>query len=174
MVFEAGHDCNQANVSSYVSSELESSMCSLLSKCMWQQPRERSILATVLICTRFVNCEKWRKEFKVDELVRTFDYKEKPRIFEYYPQYYHKIDKVGQIRRVGVWRTFYLKVHRRAGQYTLSSLGRLTSRPCTRSRQRNECFRTLLLSTRSSPTPDCPPVLGKQEPSLKPAVPFLI
>lgn len=30
----------------------------------------------------------------VEELVRTFDYKERPEIFKYYPQYYHKIDKV--------------------------------------------------------------------------------
>lgn len=43
---------------------------------------------------RFIDCEKWRKEFGVDELVRSFDYKEKPKVFEYYPQYYHKIDKV--------------------------------------------------------------------------------
>ena len=44
--------------------------------------------------TRFVDCEKWRKDFGVDELVRTFDYIEKPKVFEYYPQYYHKTDKV--------------------------------------------------------------------------------
>jgi hypothetical protein len=30
----------------------------------------------------------------VEELVRTFDYKERPQVFEYYPQYYHKTDKV--------------------------------------------------------------------------------
>jgi len=30
----------------------------------------------------------------VEELVRTFDYKERPEIFKYYPQYYHKTDKV--------------------------------------------------------------------------------
>ena len=27
--------------------------------------------------------------------MRNFDYKEKPEVFEYYPQYYHKTDKVG-------------------------------------------------------------------------------
>lgn len=43
---------------------------------------------------RFIDCEKWRKEFGVDNLVRNFEYKEKPKIFEYYPQYYHKTDKV--------------------------------------------------------------------------------
>lgn len=102
MVFEVDYDCNRANISSYASFEQESSMCSLLNKCMRQQRRKRNILVAVLICTRFINCEKWRKDFKVDELVRTFDYKEKPRIFEYYPQYYHKIDKVGEMNRVGV------------------------------------------------------------------------
>lgn len=44
--------------------------------------------------TRFIDCEKWRKEFGTDDLVRTFDYKEKPQVFQYYPQYYHKTDKV--------------------------------------------------------------------------------
>jgi hypothetical protein len=32
----------------------------------------------------------------VDELVKTFDYKEKPQVFAYYPQYYHKTDKDGR------------------------------------------------------------------------------
>ncbi|KAF6219332.1 hypothetical protein HO133_005157 [Letharia lupina] len=41
-------------------------------------------------------CEKWRKDFGVDELVRTFDYIEKPKVFEYYPQYYHRTDKEGR------------------------------------------------------------------------------
>ena len=45
---------------------------------------------------RFLDCEKWRKEFQggVDDLVPNFDYKEREQIFEYYPQYYHKTDKV--------------------------------------------------------------------------------
>jgi hypothetical protein len=45
---------------------------------------------------RFVECEKWRKTFGggVDELTKYFDYQEKPKVFEYYPQYYHKTDKV--------------------------------------------------------------------------------
>ena len=30
----------------------------------------------------------------MDELTKTFDYKEKPEVFKYYPQYYHKTDKV--------------------------------------------------------------------------------
>lgn len=45
---------------------------------------------------RFIDCEKWRKDFGggVDKLVPTFDYKEKAEVFKYYPQYYHKTDKV--------------------------------------------------------------------------------
>jgi hypothetical protein len=46
---------------------------------------------------RFVDSEKWRKDYAgmgVEELVRTFNYKERPQVFEYYPQYYHKTDKV--------------------------------------------------------------------------------
>ena len=38
--------------------------------------------------------EEWRKEFGTDELVKTFEYKEKPEVSKYYPQYYHKTDKV--------------------------------------------------------------------------------
>lgn len=41
-----------------------------------------------------MDAEQWRKEFGLDELVRTFDYKEKEEVFKYYPQYYHKTDKV--------------------------------------------------------------------------------
>lgn len=43
---------------------------------------------------RFVDCEAWRKEFGLDDLVQNFDYTEKAKVFEYYPQYYHKTDKV--------------------------------------------------------------------------------
>ena len=32
----------------------------------------------------------------MDHLVRTFEYKEKPQMMAYYPQYYHKIDKEGR------------------------------------------------------------------------------
>ena len=57
-----------------------------------------------------ISAEKWRKEFKVDEIVkfvfpflengclnstyRNFDFKEKEEVDKYYPQYYHKMDKV--------------------------------------------------------------------------------
>ena len=47
--------------------------------------------------SRFVESEKWRAKFGdvgVDVLVSSFDYPERPLIFAYYPQYYHKTDKV--------------------------------------------------------------------------------
>ena len=43
---------------------------------------------------RFIDCEKWRKDFGVDDLVQNFNYTEKEEIFKYYPQFYHKTDKV--------------------------------------------------------------------------------
>jgi len=53
----------------------------------------------------FTDCEKWRKEFKVDEIVKDFVYVEKPEVFKYYPQYYHKNDKDGRpiyVERLGM------------------------------------------------------------------------
>jgi hypothetical protein len=47
------------------------------------------------VVDRFVNCEEWRKKFGTDDLPRTFEYPEKPEVFKFYPQYYHKTDKVG-------------------------------------------------------------------------------
>ncbi|KAG9289869.1 hypothetical protein G9A89_015449 [Geosiphon pyriformis] len=44
----------------------------------------------------FLDCEKWRKEFGVDELVKTFDYTERDEVMKYYPRYYHKTDKQGR------------------------------------------------------------------------------
>lgn len=46
----------------------------------------------------FTDSEKWRKEFNVDELYRTFDYKEKEEVDKVYPQFYHKTDKVRRRR----------------------------------------------------------------------------
>lgn len=43
---------------------------------------------------RYMNFDKWRKEFGVDDICQNFVYVEKPKVFEYYPQYYHKTDKV--------------------------------------------------------------------------------
>ncbi|KAH6847295.1 CRAL-TRIO domain-containing protein [Chaetomium sp. MPI-CAGE-AT-0009] len=44
----------------------------------------------------FVECEAWRKETNLDEVLPTWDYPEKTEIFKYYPQYYHKTDKDGR------------------------------------------------------------------------------
>lgn len=49
---------------------------------------------------RFIDCEKWRAEFGpkgLDDLVQNFKYVEKAEVFKYYPQYYHKTDKVRQL-----------------------------------------------------------------------------
>jgi len=48
--------------------------------------------------------EKWRKDFGVDELVRTFKFTELEEVDKYYPQSYHKTDKSGRpvyIERIG-------------------------------------------------------------------------
>ncbi|KAJ9477364.1 SEC14 cytosolic factor [Pseudozyma hubeiensis] len=44
----------------------------------------------------FTECEKWRTEFKVEELYHSFEYPEKEKVDQYYPQYYHKTDKDGR------------------------------------------------------------------------------
>jgi hypothetical protein len=43
---------------------------------------------------RFVDTEKWRADTKLDETVPTWEYPEKEELFKFYPQYYHKTDKV--------------------------------------------------------------------------------
>lgn len=66
----------------------------------WQKPCEDPLFhSSPLSLTggaRFVDTENWRKEFNVDDIVATFEYTEKPQVFEYYPQYYHKTDKDGR------------------------------------------------------------------------------
>lgn len=52
------------------------------------------MIVDIVCLRRFVNAEKWRKETKLDELLPTWEYPEKEQIFKYYPQYYHKTDKV--------------------------------------------------------------------------------
>jgi len=43
---------------------------------------------------RFMDCEKWREDTKLDDQVPSWDFHEKAQMFEYYPQYYHKTDIV--------------------------------------------------------------------------------
>ncbi|KAF2743669.1 putative phosphatidylinositol transporter [Sporormia fimetaria CBS 119925] len=67
----------------------------------------------------FTDFQKWRETYAgvgVEELVRTFDYTEKPKVFEYYPQYYHKTDKDG--------RPVYIE---KLGKVDLTALGKITS-----------------------------------------------
>ncbi|RKF83781.1 Sec14 cytosolic factor [Golovinomyces cichoracearum] len=44
----------------------------------------------------FIDTEEWRKEIKLDDLTRNFEYTEKEQVFAFYPQYYHKTDKDGR------------------------------------------------------------------------------
>ena len=41
-----------------------------------------------------LSAEQWRKDFKVDEIVSSFEFKEKAEVDKFYPQFYHKTDKV--------------------------------------------------------------------------------
>ena len=95
-----------------------------------------------LISTRFIDCEQWRKDFGgaggVDHLVQTFDYKEKPEVAKYYPQYYHKTDKVRKV----IYSVCHMLIDpRMAAQSTSNNSVRSTSQPCTRSPQPIECSR---------------------------------
>ena len=77
---------------------------------------------TTTICSdtayRFIECEKWRSEFGggVEHLVQNFDYKEKPQMMAYYPQYYHKTDKDG--------RPVYIEQY---GKIDLEAMRKITS-----------------------------------------------
>ena len=42
----------------------------------------------------FIECEKWRVEFGVEQVKHTFHFDEREKVNQYYPQYYHKTDKV--------------------------------------------------------------------------------
>ena len=41
-----------------------------------------------------LNAEQWRIDFKVDEIVQNFEFKEKAEVDKYYPQFYHNTDRV--------------------------------------------------------------------------------
>ena len=51
----------------------------------------------------FTEAEKWRKEFGVEKLYHEFEYPEKEKVDQYYPQYYHKTDKVSGSREAYQW-----------------------------------------------------------------------
>ncbi|KAF8075950.1 CRAL-TRIO domain-containing protein [Lyophyllum atratum] len=44
-----------------------------------------------------IAAEQWRKDYGVDDIIKNFDFKEKKEVDKYYPQYYHKTDKDGQL-----------------------------------------------------------------------------
>ncbi|GAA5871907.1 hypothetical protein JCM8547_003301 [Rhodosporidiobolus lusitaniae] len=44
----------------------------------------------------WIDTQKWKQSFKVDELYETFDYKEKAAVDKLYPRFYHKTDKDGR------------------------------------------------------------------------------
>ncbi|BGP29438.1 cytosolic factor, phosphatidylinositol/phosphatidylcholine transfer protein [Rhodotorula toruloides] len=44
----------------------------------------------------WIDTQKWKQSFHVDELYETFDYKEKPEVDKLYPRFYHKTDKDGR------------------------------------------------------------------------------
>lgn len=44
----------------------------------------------------FTNCEKWREDFGVNNILEEFHYTEKPLVAKMYPQYYHMVDKDGR------------------------------------------------------------------------------
>ncbi|GAA6012655.1 hypothetical protein JCM10207_009070 [Rhodosporidiobolus poonsookiae] len=44
----------------------------------------------------WINTQKWKASFRVDELYETFDYKEKEQVAKFYPRFYHKTDKDGR------------------------------------------------------------------------------
>lgn len=64
-------------------------MCRFLRARKWDLPAAKVM---------FDAAEKWRKDFKVDELYENFEYPEKEEVDKYYPQYYHKTDKVNSTR----------------------------------------------------------------------------
>jgi CRAL/TRIO, N-terminal domain len=94
--------------------------------------------------TMFSDCEKWRGDFGVDELVHTFQFDEREKVNKYYPQYYHKTDKVFFDEGVvnGSWVVHYI----------LNSWIPLIFPPCTKSPHKNVSFKKLLSKMRNSKT----------------------
>ncbi|KAG6849748.1 hypothetical protein H0H93_005546 [Arthromyces matolae] len=60
--------------------------------------------------------EEWRKEEGVNDILETFDFKEKREVDKWYPQYYHKTDKDG--------RPIYIEI---IGQVDITELYKVTT-----------------------------------------------
>ncbi|KAH7888185.1 CRAL-TRIO domain-containing protein [Phlebopus sp. FC_14] len=63
-----------------------------------------------------LNAEQWRKDFGVDDIVKNFEFPEKEKVDELYPQYYHNMDKDG--------RPIYIE---RLGKLNIDALYKVTS-----------------------------------------------
>ncbi|KAN0061039.1 cytosolic factor, phosphatidylinositol/phosphatidylcholine transfer protein [Thecaphora frezii] len=61
--------------------------------CRFLRARKWDLPAAELM---FTEAEKWRAEFGVEKLYHEFEYPEKEKVDEFYPQYYHKTDKDGR------------------------------------------------------------------------------
>lgn len=88
----------------------------------------------------FAECEKWRIEFGVEELKRTFVFEEKEEVWRYYPQYYHKTDKVpNPANSSPLFFPFIADtgVYSLVDRVTTNNWIRLISLQCIRSRRRN-------------------------------------
>jgi hypothetical protein len=72
----------------------------------------------------FSECERWRKDIKLDDLVKSWNFEENPQVTELYPRYYHKTDKVSSLRS-----NFECRME---GLSTLSDWAKLMSMPCSR------------------------------------------
>ena len=70
-----------------------------------------------------LDCEKWRKDFHVVELTKSFSYEEEDAMHELYPRFYHKTDKKG--RPIYIERFFNMDVKK---IYKLTDQDRLIKR----------------------------------------------
>lgn len=98
-----------------------------------------------------LNCEQWRKDFGVDDIVecvlllltfidrcphlgrRNFDFEEKEQVDKYYPQYYHKMDKVRILHPhyILLFTKVNKRTYRTADRSTSSDLASWTSKTST-------------------------------------------
>ena len=66
-----------------------------------------------------MEAEKWRREYKVDELYETFTFPEKEAVSKLYPKFYHKTDKDGrpvyveQLTHLDLNKLFKVTTHER-------------------------------------------------------------